>query len=801
MTFYSKEGKSPTQDGKQPLERDILKPSSKDFAVEDIPKESKGAPKPVKEPKRTIKQTFEEAKEIWFSNKDYETHKADVQADNFQDRIKATIGKGKKEQKNWREVDDAIHLYLDSKRNVAAFKQNAKKLTPEQTALVEKSQNLTPEQKKIAAEIRKEYDDLSNLAKDEGIIRNVMENYVNRAWDLSSEQSQKIFKSFGTSTRIGKHRKLGTIIEGMAAGLDLKIKGATTNLATLKSEILSTIENRNLVKNAMRTKDKDGKTLFSYKPGEGYSQIQHPSFTHWAFSQKTDVIGKPKYTSDTIRTEDGTILKRRTVFAPDAMAKNLNNILGRSALEGSVKIKGTDYSLVDATTKFNAITKAWILQSNFFHHLAFTRSYLLGGALRGVKDTSFRNAYKSGLKAIKELSPEVELLVRNGMTLGKIQDWEMNLLREKSSLGKILQKNKVTGKVADKISSFQEGMARSLFSKYGAGLKAYAGMLEYQRLLKEHPAMEPNQRAKMVANLINDDFGGLHLQRKGRNPTVQHLFRLFALAPDWTESNVRSMVKAVKSGGTREETKLYRKFWTRIATRGLAVTTAANMLMAGFDMEDDEGRDLSYFDAVKRRYKKAWDAGRLRWLDVDISPLHQALGGDPDTRAYFSIFGHFKDPLKFLTSPLTSLQHKGSVVSKIFLESILGKDWRGRRFTGWDELMGVDDKGIYKRNSKKYGYKKGDPKGGKLTGELTKWSYGKSGPISLKETPSYVLSQIRGTQPVQVQNFFSFLEGEMDAFQAILKSMGAHVSVTKDPDKRKKKTKKQKGNFLSRGGK
>ena len=50
-----------------------------------------------------------------------------------------------------------------------------------------------------------------------------------------------------------------------------------------------------------------------------------------------------------------------------------------------------------------------------------------------------------------------------------------------------------------------------------------------------------------MANLINDDFGGLHLQRMGRNPTWQHILRLFLLAPDWTESNVRTMVKAINA--------------------------------------------------------------------------------------------------------------------------------------------------------------------------------------------------------------------------------------------------------------
>ena len=63
---------------------------------------------------------------------------------------------------------------------------------------------------------------------------------------------------------------------------------------------------------------------------------------------------------------------------------------------------------------------------------------------------------------------------------------------------------------------------------------------------------------------MNEDLGGLHLKRIYSKPvmtwegkklyrgaTIQHVLRLTALAPDWTESNVRTYAKAL-AGGDKE---------------------------------------------------------------------------------------------------------------------------------------------------------------------------------------------------------------------------------------------------------
>ena len=178
------------------------------------------------------------------------------------------------------------------------------------------------------------------------------------------------------------------------------------------------------------------------------------------------------------------------------------------------------------------------------------------------------------------------------------------------------------------------------------------------------------------------------------------------------------------------------------------------------------------------------------------------LGGKEKKRKYFSLFGHFADPIKFIAretirdskgqrtsipDPIRSLavsaKYKGSVATRILADGITGKDWAGREFTTMAELLGIDDKGKYKNNRKGY-YKKGDPKGGKLKGKLTKWSMGGIKPIGLDQIPSFLIYEAESSMPIQVQNAIGYLSGQVDAFDAISKSLGVHTSTTYPPKKK-----------------
>lgn len=202
-------------------------------------------------------------------------------------------------------------------------------------------------------------------------------------------------------------------------------------------------------------------------------------------------------------------------------------------------------------------------------------------------------------------------------------------------------------------------------------------------------------------------------------------------------------------------------------TKGFAATLVANLLLS---LGDD--------DSFLERYRKAWKSGNFRWLDVDITPIYKLFGGKTQARKYFSIFGHFKDPMKFIAHPIRSAHHKGSVMYRLFHEAMAGTDWKGHRFTTISELIGVDDKGVYV-TTRKGKYEAGEPKGGKLRGKTTTMDFtGRKGPIEISQLPSFAIAQFKGIQPIQFQNIIGWIQGEIEGFDAISRSSGLHTSST-----------------------
>ncbi|MFH2060068.1 MAG: hypothetical protein ABIJ59_14355 [Pseudomonadota bacterium] len=723
-----------------------------------------------------LMDAYETQKDIWFGNKDVRILQAQIEKQKIQAEIKSSLGE-KKYTDNVKDYDKAIQLYIDTKRNPEHISEYSDKLTDEQRKILELSQNLPENIKTIADKIEASYKELGLEALEQDVIRNVLDNYAGRIWDIEGKVGAENMRKFGTTTRHAKARTFDTIIEGWANGYNLKVEGAANNLGILKEEIIKTIEDKKFIKALQKLKTIDGEPLLTTNQLPEYKQVEHPNFKVWKWAGSAEE-GKT-YGKNFFIDKDGNLFEKQALYSPESVAKNMNNILGIS------KLKGIPF--IDAITKFNATTKAWILQTSLFHHLAFTRSYWFGTHGKKWSDLSPRQAYRNGLKMIENENPIVLLGVKNGLTLGLKQDWEEELLREKGVISKTLDRWKVSKVVKDKIMEFREAQANFLFGKYGAGLKAKSFTLEYGKLLKKHPNMDTDKAAKMVANLINDDFGGLHLQRMGRNPTVQHMFRMFALASDWTESNIRTMVKAVKAGG-KEESELYRRFWAGIFTKAIGLTVIANLLMAKLD--DDDEDTINTWQRFVRNYKQAWDTGGFRFLEVDITPLYKALGGKTEKRKYFSILGHFKDPIKFIFYPPRSAHHKGSVVYRFFYEIFSGEDWAGRRFTKTGELLGIDyDKGLYKTTRRGL-YRKGDPKWGKLKGKTVTWDFAGKGSIGWDQVPSFMLHQIKGWQPIQIQNLLSWWAGEQEGFDAVGNSLGLGIRTTygdEEPKKRKLK--------------
>lgn len=784
-----------------------------------------------------VRDSYERLKDVWIGNRDIRVLQADVEADERSRKLLEALDKKRydKEAKDW---DAAIQLYIDLKRNPAHVTEFSDKLTDRQKQLIERSQRLPAKLRAIADEISQAYAEIGKEAEDMEIIHNVLENYAARVWDLQGKETAPILRRFGTKTHHAKQRVFETIVEGWAAEYNLKVEGAIQNLFILTEEISKTIEDKRFLKALLNLKTADGNNLITtYKPGPEYLQINHPHMKTWRWSGKLEIkalrtqletlyeestskaqketeaveglknivrdslilrgfteneannaiaalkngesaahgieiiekriIQKEKIIKtgfyemggrNYIVTEDGNILERLPLYAPKKIATNLNRMLDPG--------KFTQSKLGTLLLKFNAVIKGWLLLTSFFHHLAFMRSYYLPTGRKRLGELTPRQAYRQGLSAIKALEPEIVLGVRKGLTLGLQQDWAEDLVQKAGFIQKLLNKTKATKAVKDFIMGLRQQQTDFLFGKFGAGLKAKVFLIEFRNKMKKNPNRDPEIVAASIARLVNDDFGGLHLMRLGRSQTAQQTFRLLALAPDWTESNVRTMVKAIFPGMTEAERaaihaglidsslerRIYQRFWMRAITKGIAATAFLNFVLAGGDPEE-----------WWRRYMRAWEEGpaKMRWLDLDITPIYEALQlgeyrkGQIYTykhrRKYFSLLHHFKDPFKFIVRPIPSARAKASIFVRTLVDALTQRDWAGRQFTTFGELI-EDWKTVAWRPEK--------------------------GNVDYEFFPSFIINELTAMQPIQMQNLIRFLNGEMEAFDAILNSAGLGVRTT-----------------------
>jgi site-specific DNA-cytosine methylase len=692
-----------------------------------------------------------------------------------------------------REMDEAMHLWIDlGDRAEEQFAKWGGRLNERQRRVYELSQNLPPAVQELAEDIRAENLARGRLLKDAGVIESIVEGYSARIWDADADGTLRPYGlgRFKLQTDRAKQREFESTLHGWAKGRELRVRGAIGAQLAARLETAQVLHDRNLLETAKRYR------VLSSKQHEGWERVEHPNFRPWKTIGKMPVADwdsmSPEereqqfatYGGDLMITEEGEVLARQDAYAPAELARALNNALGKSRL--------MDIGWTRTLTRAQAKLKATILYTSLFHHQAYLRSYGLATEAfdNDLKNLNPAEAMRRGREAIERFGPEVQDLVRAGLTIGSTRDLEEDLLEEQTTIGRVLDKVPGAAEFSHVLEAMRRQQTNYLFHRMGPQLKMQAALLDYRHRLHVNRAeleagtITRREIAEAVAEKVNNDFGGLNLQRLKINPTNWHIARLFLLAPDWTYSNVRSMVQVLRRG---EVGRVHRALWSAVAVRGLVATIGFNLMMAAMPTDDD--KDKRFTRRFLGRYQRAWEEGHLRWLDADVTPLYELFANGEGKRKYFSLIGHFRDPVKFLGNPVRSLKHKASPGASAVYEALSGTDWAGRPFTTTPELLGMDDKGVYASSRKgkdgKYAYRKGDPKGGKLAGQTVSWNSESRGPINFTNLPSFTIARTKAALPVQVQNLLAFVAGEQDAFDTITKSVGFMTSTTRPKEEDK----------------
>jgi hypothetical protein len=488
-------------------------------------------------------------------------------------------------------------VLAESEQTRKAYSQKER---DELLAKYDRAQNLTEDEQAFADKIRDHLSDNFELAYQHGIINHAVENYLTHIWEkpeqnpaVNSAMHETETGQFRTNVSMARQRVFDSTFTGEKLGYKLKNDDPAELAAYHTEAVNNAIASRDFLKRLRNLKTEDGRpmvaitghgetvedatfihpntlkpmrisngdvaamelegTLPEYienrwiakigvtdgKPDyawipRDYRVIDHPAMRDWTFAA-SDTAGNPVFVNSELRVH------------PDAVP------FVRQALDA-------DHSSFRENPITNALLKASAQAKGGL--LAFSPFHLVQEGLRAVMTgVSPFGVEKWNLST----DPVLRTGVENGLTLGKT--WRGQSLFDEGLSGA----NTWTDKVPV-LGHLQTRLHKFLFDDYIPSLKARA----YRNLVERYRAANPewsfDRVAQEAAADTNSRFGGLNYKMLGRTLGGQDAARLALLAPDWLESEVRFMARALNPGA---EGSIARQDLTRI---GLYTFAAARVL-------------------------------------------------------------------------------------------------------------------------------------------------------------------------------------------------------------------------------
>jgi len=144
------------------------------------------------------------------------------------------------------------------------FKDLPKDISPEDAIkFIENPKNVPKKLAPYLKEVRKVYDQLYNLAKEEGIDMKYVKNYLTHIWDRPQEEVAQLYRQFKTKFKFANERVFPTYEEGIKMGLEPKYKTPAQIIADYATRLKQTIEKIRL----LRDLEKEGFLVAKKIPG------------------------------------------------------------------------------------------------------------------------------------------------------------------------------------------------------------------------------------------------------------------------------------------------------------------------------------------------------------------------------------------------------------------------------------------------------------------------------------------------------------------------------------------------------
>lgn len=448
---------------------------------------------------------------------------------------------------------EGITNWIQAAGDEALLKERAEKSTGNIKAGYEAALRLTPEEKAIAGEISTQFDRYLKEAQEAGILESGLENYVNQLWQKKGHNQQELRKLrseinaglLNTNFNYAKKRVFDSYFTGEQAGYIPKNKDVAFLLGTYHQSMYEAIAARKAIKAMLDGVADDGRPLVSVSgggktipsteapeahlirpkamyeesaDGRPYRPINHPALRKWKWVDK-DAEGKP-------------IFVQGDLYVHPDVYKHLRNVLGRSVVR--------DVAIGRAALGVSQNLKGLLLSGlpTPFHQVH------LGSHAIFHKINPFTAPEIDFTNPLHRKAVEHGLMVYNHNALADFSEGlqPTGLARKIPGLGRITE-------------AYAEYLFQDLIPRYKMKLFEEA----YDRNTKRYGSkFTDDQIAEITANQANAAFGELNYKVMGRNPTMQDIFRLMALAPDFLEARLRFAGQAVRPGGREQYTALLR---------------------------------------------------------------------------------------------------------------------------------------------------------------------------------------------------------------------------------------------------
>lgn len=475
--------------------------------------------------------------------------------------------------------------------------------------------NLTPEEIAVANDVKQAYDTLGERGKNNEVLQNFKDNYVTQVWDLGQGPVVGGARNLRKQFRFAKASTFPTFFDGEQAGYVPKTKDISKLLPVYLHEMNFVIANRQLAEALTKGVASDGLPLAERLGAES-----------------------PKVDSSTYKSIPNQPAIAGWKFHPEAYNR-LKNVLGKSAIREwystrtsalaeipKVLVKGLDFA--------NSETKRTMLGLLAPFHQVQEGTHGVGHRVNPTFNI-----------------PKIDL-VGNAAQRDAAQHGLM-LLPDRASAQQFMEGFRTSGLVSKipKIGPLADHYSNYLFHQYIPGLKYKT----YEAILSRNQKVYASDLAAgkvdiadvkhLSAEQANAAYGHLNYTDLARNPTIQHIMQLGALAPDFLEARARFAGQAIKGIGGA---KVGREQILALATLALAQAATAYVSAKLTGGEWDYTRPFE-FHVGNRRFT-------MRSVPEDISSV-------------------LHDPRVFTHSRISPIVGKGA------LQYVTGTDYRGQKIS------------------------------------------------------------------------------------------------------------------------